>query len=190
MDNELDLEKEFEREEMPFGRKYRVGNFEVLKVTRSLGRKELNKLREEAGVPFDVRKHLSRGGLPYIIVSDISGSWSIWFVIGSIMYSFIESEIVQESDGGDLSALRNLFTMMFADTTVLGDGDYLKAKMRALKAFMNRIKVRKRGGKVVETEEEKAADDAAMEDVVKMDEALDRIRDMASQIDEPDINQL
>lgn len=125
---------------MDFGKKYRVGNFECYKITRALGKKEVTMLRDTAGVPKDVRKHLNRAGLPYIIVQSIGGGWSISFVCGSSMYRFIEFEVMNGEEGEN--ALRNLLTMMYSDTTVLGDDEYYKAKAAALKAFMERQKAK------------------------------------------------
>lgn len=127
--------------EMDFGKKYRAGNFEYFKIVRSLSRKELKSLRDAAGIPADVQKHLNRGGLPYMIVQTVGGGWSVSFVCACSMYRFIEFEAMNGDDG--TNALVNLFTMMYSDTTILGDDQYHKDKAAALKAFMERIEARK-----------------------------------------------
>lgn len=131
---------EEELKEMDFGRKYRIGNFECWKVTRALSRREVESLRDQAGVPNDVRKHLRRGGLPFLNVQSVSGGWSVSFVIGTMMYRYIELMVMSGDDGK--RSLVNLFTMMYADTTVMGDQEYWKAKAEALQAFMDRQKAR------------------------------------------------
>lgn len=125
-----------ERKEMPFGKKEKVGNFEYYKITKSLSKKELNTLRNMTDVPFDVHKHLSRGVLTYMVVNTVGGGWSLRFVIGSTMYAFIEAEWSRGEAGAN--ALRNMFTMMYTDTTVMGDNEYWKAKSEALRALMER----------------------------------------------------
>lgn len=126
---------------MDFGKKYRAGNFEYLKTVRSLSKRELRSLRDGAGIPADVQKHLRRGGLPYITVQTVGGGWSISFVCGSAMYRFIEHNAVNGGEGE--KSLYNLFIMMYSDTTVLADEEYHKAKADALKAFMGRVEAKK-----------------------------------------------
>lgn len=153
---------------MPFGEKVSVGNFYVVKITKSLSAKEQKSLREANGVPADLRKRLTRGGLPYIVVNSVSGGWSISFVAGSTMYNFIEHEYLQGEDG--IVNLHRLFTMMYADTAILGDPEYLAAKGEALKAYMER---------------QKAAEDdggEALEDVMKDEEQRAVMREMAEEI--------
>lgn len=121
---------------LPFGKKIQVGNFEVLKFTRSLSRQETANVRRRSGLPAEARKHLSRSGLPFIKVSSISGSWSIEFSAVTLMYRYID-------ETKDTDALRNFFTMFFADTTTFGDQEYWDAKGKALFAYMKRIEAKK-----------------------------------------------
>lgn len=130
--------KEEEKKEMPFGVKYRVGNFEYLKITKTLSKKEIAVMRNQMGVPEEVRKSLTRGGLPYIVVNTISGGWSLCFVCGSAMYNFIQYQNGNGETGE--KALYNLFLMMYSDTAVLGDNEYWEAKKKALDEFMGRCK--------------------------------------------------
>lgn len=165
-----------ERKEMPFGKKFRVGNYYCVKTIRSLSKKEMNELRDQSGIPVDVRKHLNRGGLPYMTVATIGGGWSVSFVCGSVMYMFIEAELLKGGDG--LNALHNLFTMMYADTTIMGDEAYWKAKSVALKGLMER-----KGESAVEAADT-AADDEVLKEVEAEHKAKAHIVEMASEIGE------
>lgn len=142
-----------ERKEIDFGKRYRVGNFEVVKITRAMGKRELEVLRNSEGIPKDVRKHLNRSGLPYILVQTLSGGWSISYVCGSSMYRFIEYELCNGDEG--MASLVNLFTMMYSDTSVLGDDEYWKDKAEALNRFIERQRA-----KSVSQEDEKSVLDA------------------------------
>ena len=51
---------------LEFGKKYRVGNFIVFKFTKTLKKKEVEHLRNQMGIPEDIRKHLQRAQLPFI----------------------------------------------------------------------------------------------------------------------------
>lgn len=128
-----------EKKEMNFGKKFRAGNFEYLKITKTLSKKEMNALRDESKIPSDVRKHLSRGGLPYIVVNTIAGSWSICFVIGTAMYNLIEHNAMMMGDTGE-KALENLFMMMYSDTAIVGDQQYWNDKAEALRGYLERTR--------------------------------------------------
>ena len=160
-----------EVKEMPFGKKFRVGNFEYLKITRVLGKKELNELRNNIGIPQSVRKNLQRGGLPYILVQAISGIWSISFACGSAMYNFIEYQNGNGETGE--KALYNLFIMMYSDTAILGDNEYWTEKKKTLDAFMKRCK---------EKEVSKEEDDKELDALRTEEEAKAAIIDMANEI--------
>jgi len=122
---------------LPFGKKVSVGNFYFVKITRALSKKELRELRDAQGIPEEIRKSLGRGGLPFIVINTVGGGWSLCFVAGSVMFNYIEYAY----STGELEPLRRLFTMMYADTSVLGDAEYIRAKGDALTAFMDRQKV-------------------------------------------------
>ena len=160
---------------MPFGKKFRIGNFEYLKINRVLGKKEVAMLRDQQGIPQSVRKHLQRGGLPNILVQAISGIWSITFACGSAMYNFIEYQNGNGEEGE--KALYNLFLMMYGDTAVLGDNEYWNDKKKALDAFMKRCKEKK-----VSKEE----DDKELDSLRTEEEAKATIIDMANEIKEND----
>lgn len=155
---------------MPFGKKVSVGNFYVVKVTRSLSAAEQKVLRAGRNVPQDVRKRLTRRGLPYIVVNSVSGGWSISYVAGSLMYNFIEHEYLSGEEG--LQSLSSLFIMLFADTSILGDAEYLKAKGDALRAFVERNKAA--AGDVDDSE--------ILEDMKRDEQAIAVIKEMADEI--------
>lgn len=121
----------------------RIGNFEVVKVTKSLTKGETRQLREQMGLSKDVNRHLlKRAGIMYIIVKDISGLWQVQYMMGSTMYSFIDASYDDDGNITDdkAASLRALFTMIYADCTVLGDAKYMEDKLTAIKAFNERVK--------------------------------------------------
>lgn len=162
-----------EIKEMPFGKKVRVGNFEYIKITKSLSRREVMTLRNEAKIPSEVQRHLRRGGLPYIMVNTISGSWSICFVCGCLMYNLIESNYFRGEDG--TKALTSLFLMMYSDTAVVGDAEYWRDKGEAFRAFMNRRKA---------DEVSKEDNDKELEALRVEEEAKAAIVEMAKEVED------
>lgn len=100
--------------QLEHGKKARVGNYEVLKYSKSLSKKELKQLREGATdeLPAAVKECLQRSSLSYIKVSTISGSWSVEFVVGTTMYD-------AESLFHSVISLGNVSTTFKSYTTVL-----------------------------------------------------------------------
>jgi hypothetical protein len=179
------MEKEITLE---FGKKYRVGNFIVFKHNRVLRRSEVEQLRNQMGIPEDLRKHLQRAQLPYIKVEALSGIWAVQFCCNTNMYMFIDHVLAQaikaDEEGivpehNSLTDFAHFFTMFFTDTTVLGDSIYTADKANALKAYMERNKA---FAGAQETQDEKAADDAILEEVKKDEEAKATIIDMANAV--------
>ena len=76
---------------MDFGKKLYCGNFVVTKKSRSLSKHELKELRDKEGIREDVRKHLTRGSLPYICVETVGGGWKVEFGIGTTMFEAIDA---------------------------------------------------------------------------------------------------
>ena len=178
-----------ERKTMEFGRRYQVGNYTVMKRVRALNKRELGILRTQAGIPADVQKHLQRGGLPYIIVETVSGSWSMFWVCGLAAYAMIDRmlplAVEHEEDPSDgyegmtVADFAHLFNMWYTDTNVMGDEEYQKAKAEAFRAYMERLEASRE-----ETPEEKAEDDKVLEGLRADEEAKATIVDMAEQIRE------
>lgn len=130
---------------MEFGKKVKVGNFYLLKYSKSLSSKELSKLRDAADVPAEVRKYLSRGSLPYIKVSTVTDSWSVEFVMGMNMFNVLDGvKVVHDGEGvyqlygTEECDVHSLLVTMFADTTTLGDIEYNVAKQKLLSEYIDR----------------------------------------------------
>ena len=171
------MEEKKELQTIPFGKKLRVGNFSVLKYTKSLNKAELKELRNDAGIPQDIQKHLQRGGLPFIKIEAISGIWAIEYCVGTSVYKYIDEQLCDQT----MLTFLHLFTTWFTDTATSGDEKYLEDKARAMAGFMERIKARKAGE---ETAEEKSEDDKILEEVKADEEAKATILDMAQKIKE------
>lgn len=124
---------------MLFGKRYRVGNYTVIKYNRTLRKQEVSALRSQMGIPADVRKSLQRAQLPYIRVEAVSGLWAVEFCCNTAVYRLIDERL---GEGGMQSEVifAHLFNMWFMDTTVPGDEEYQEAKAEALKGFMERKK--------------------------------------------------
>lgn len=155
--------------ELQFGKNVKVGNFVVQKFTKSLSKKELKAMRSAAGIPADVQEHLQRAKLPYIKVSTVSGSWSVEWVIGSMMYRAIEAVPVARDAEGNLlyygNGYKNLyaiFNAMFTDTCTVGDFEYQKAKQELMEAYLERATAAAKDEPTAEdeAESEKDADEA------------------------------
>ena len=124
---------------MEFGKKLYCGNFVVTKKSRSLSKQELKELRE------DVRKHLTRGSLPYMCVETVGGGWKVEFGIGTTMFEAIDALSMVRDEKGDWRThgtegknAEAIFTGMFVDTTVVGDAEYQAAKMKAMTEYIDR----------------------------------------------------
>lgn len=167
-----------------FGKKYRVGNFWVMKFNRTLRKSEVAELRDMIGIPSDIRKSLQRSQLPYIKVSAISGIWSVEFCCNNVMFRFIDELLAKAVEaeengvvleGSSVADFAHMFNMFYTDTCVLGDSIYMADKANALKAFMSRQQA-------VEISEEE--DRRILDDMKADEEAKATILDMASHIGE------
>lgn len=170
-----------ENNKIPFGKKLRVGNFYVLKHTKSIDKNELKRWRTAKGIPVEIQRTLSRGGLPYIKVSTISENWSVELACTQRMYMVIDSQHTEMGvfTNESVTNLKNLFTMWYADTCLIGDNEYLKDKGNAIKAFMDRQKAKEI------TKEEEA--DILKEEETKL-KAEENLKDMADKINKEDNN--
>ena len=143
-----------EIKKMEFGKKYGVGNFVVFKINKALRKSEVAMLRNQMGIPEDMRKHLQRASLPYIKVEAISGVWAVEFCCNTSMFHMID-EMLGENTEEYVTTLHHIFNMWFMDTTVPGDKEYQEAKALALKGFMERCKAKE----VSDEEDKKILDD-------------------------------
>lgn len=130
---------------LEFGKKVSVGNYSILKYSKNLSKSEIKKLRESEKAPKDTWVYLSRGTLPFIKVSTVSGSWSVEFVIGTTMYEALDRlHVVMDNEGNRLlygvekKNTEAIFVSMLADTTTVGDYEYQVAKMKLLSEYLER----------------------------------------------------
>lgn len=151
--------------ELPFGKRVSIGNYVVLKYTKSLGKKELKSLRSAANIPSEVKKYLRRDSLPFIKVSTVSGSWSIEWCMGMGMYNAIdEIPVAKDGDGNIVyygNGYHNLYTLLnnwFCYTTTVGDFEYQKATTKAMEEYIDRAS--NAAVQDATTEEDEAAADA------------------------------
>lgn len=159
---------------LPFGKEFRVGNFKVVKIKRTLTKRQMKALHEEAGFPEEMLKTKKAIGLPVIKVSAISGIWGIEFAPPSTMFLFLDTRDMYEE--GDKYGLLNLFTSWYADTAIIGDEEYIQGKAELIKAFVSRQKREN-------SEEEDAKDAKAIEEMqiteeahTKMTEAVEELK--------------
>lgn len=175
---------------LPFGKKVQVGNYTVLKHTKVLTGQQMRELRESKDIDPEVRRQLSRAGLPYIKVEAISRIWSVEFCCNTAVYMFIDRVLPlailadaekREPEFESLADFAHLFGMWMTDTCVQGDSIYYADKGKALQALIERQKAT--AGKE-ETAEEKAADDKILDELRKDEEAKATIIDMTNRIHE------
>lgn len=125
------------KKSLQFGKKYKVGNFFVLKYNRVLSKGEVKELRTQLGIPADERKKLQRAQMPYIKVEAVSGVWSIYYCCNTTVFRMID-EMLGAGGEKNETFLAHLFNMWFTDTIVAGDEEYFVDKAKAFKAFMER----------------------------------------------------
>lgn len=175
---------------LPFGKKIQVGNYTVLKYTKTLTKNQLKQIRESKDISPEVQKQLSRAGLPYIKVEAISQIWAIEFCCNTGVYLFIDRVLPlallaeqekRKPEFESIADFAHLFGMWMTDTCVQGDSIYYADKGNALKALIERQKA---SANKEETPEEKAADDKVLDEVKKDEEAKATIVDMAQHVKE------
>ena len=132
--------------ELPFGKRVMCGNYYVLKHTKSLTKKEIEKLRNAQNIPNDVRKYLTRGVLPVITVSTVTDSWRIEFVAGMGVYEAIaEIPIAMDSEGNytyygaGYTNLGNIINGWYAYTSTVGDEEYQADVIKAMQSYLSRM---------------------------------------------------
>ena len=130
---------------MDFGKKYRLGNYFVTKVSRSLGKKELKQLRDGKGIPESVRKLLSRGSLPYVKVEAISGVWAVEWCAGTEMYNLFDGILASRQADEELEGLALVVARMHTLCSIVGDKEMNVGINNALNGYLDRIKADKEG---------------------------------------------
>lgn len=179
------MEEKKELMTLPFGKNVSVGNYVVVKKSRSLSKREVKILRDQQGIPAEVQKNLQRGSLPVIVVQSVSGSWSVSFVCGMSVYALLDNElpkaVSQEEDpqedynGTRITDFAHLFNMWYMDTCVVGDPSYQEDKAKAFKAMMERQKA---------VELSKEEDDKILDEVKAEEDAKATILDMSAKLNE------
>lgn len=191
---------------LPFGRQQQVGNYLVLKYTKTLSAKELKILRMSSGAAQVAKErgiNLGRGGVPYIKVSTVGGEWEIHFAANTTMFHYIDSRFTWkdgkcELDNESRKALYSLFLLFYGDTTIFGDAEYIENKGLCLKDFLERKKAlggpaaNATGTVAGDTQpktavectgkaDDKAEDDAIIADMKKVEEAKANIIEMGKE---------
>lgn len=178
------------RKTMEFGKNIRIGNYVVLKFTKSLSKSQLNGLRADNNVPADVKKRLSRAGIPYIKVEAISGIFSLTFCFNTQVFRWLDycipAALEAQERGETLSQnsvadILHVFGMWMTDVCTTGDQKYYEDKANALKALIERQKA---FAGAAETAEEKAEDDKTLEEIKADEEAKAKLREMAKELEE------
>lgn len=173
---------------LPFGKTIKTRHFTVLKFSKSLSKKEVASLRED--IPAEIKKHLQRGSLPFIKISDIAGTWGVEFSVGTSMYSMLDvcvpvvvgDHYEYSKDNGDI--IEAVAQLMYADTSLPGDAEYIAGKLKLRNEYLAR-EAAKRNAAADEgkTEEQlRKESDEAVQEVIDRDEHAATILEMGEHI--------
>lgn len=179
---------------LPFGKTIKTRHFTVLKFSKSLSKKEVASLRED--IPADIKKHLQRGSLPFIKISDIAGTWGVEFSVVTSMYAALDEFVpvavgdhyeFSKDDGNIIEAFAQL---MYTDTSLPGDAEYTAGKLKLRDEYIAREAARRNAASENgKTEEQlRKESDEAVQEVIDRDKHAETLLDMAEQIkkEEPD----
>lgn len=147
---------------LPFGKRLRCGNFCVEKIGRALSKADMKALRAE----MPQYKGMQRTSMPVIRVSDLQGMWRIEYAVASTMFHIFDSFEWDFFDGAYFikdETCKRLITMLFCDTTVLGDEEYIDARVKALNEFSSRVKA----PEVSDEEDEKIVESLKAMDIIE-----------------------
>ena len=171
-------------ESLEFGKIYHAGNFIIKKFTRTLTSTQMQELRDKMNIPREVQKKLQRNGLPFIKASTVSGSWSIEWVFGMSLFDTINEMPVNENGeffGVGLNNLTMILTCMFADTSVVGDMEYMAKKQDLMHEYL------KRAAKTGEpTEEEEKEFEEAADEVLRNEQHKETLLKMGKEVEDGD----
>ena len=160
---------------------YHAGNFIIKKFTRTLTGEQIRQLRDEMNIPKDIQKKLSREGLPFIKASTVSGSWSVEWAFGMSFFKAIDEMPVNQDGefyGVALDNLTMILTCMFADTSVVGDMEYMAEKQKLMHKYFDRM-----AKKGEPTEEEIKESEKAADEVLKNEEHKATLINMAKEVE-------
>ena len=173
---------------LPFGKTIKTRHCTVLKFSKSLSKKEVASLRED--IPAEIKKHLQRGSLPFIKISDIAGTWGVEFSVVTSMYAALD-KFVPVAVGGHYefskdneNIIEAFAQLMYADTSLPGDAEYTEGKLKLRDEYIAREAARRSAasdnGK---TEEQlRKESDEAVQEVIDRDKHAETILEMAEQI--------
>ena len=173
-----------ENKGLELGKIYHAGNFIIKKFTRTLTSKQMQELRDNMNTPREVQKKLQRNGLPFIKASTVSGSWSVEWVFGMSFFQAIDEMPVNENGefyGTSLDNLKMILTCMFADTSVVGDMEYMSKKQELMHEYF------KRAAKKGElTEEEVKECEEAADEVLRNEQHKETLLKMGKEVEDGD----
>lgn len=172
------------KECLEFGKIYRAGNFIIKKFTRTLTSTQMQELRDRMNIPREVQKKLQRNGLPFIKASTVSGSWSIEWVFGMSLFDAINEMPVNENGeffGVGLDNLTMILTCMFADTSVVGDMEYMSKKQELMHEYFKRA-----AKKGEPTEEEVKESEEAADEVLRNEQHKETLLKMGKEVEDGD----
>lgn len=173
-----------EQKGLELGKIYHAGNFIIKKFTRTLTKKQMLQLRDAMNIPRDIQKHLERNGMQFIKASTISGSWSVEWVFGMSHFDAINEMPVNENGeffGVGLDNLTMILTCMFADTSVVGDMEYMAKKQELMHEYF------KRAAKKGElTEEEVKECEEAADEVLRNEQHKETLLKMGKEVEDGD----
>ena len=173
-----------ENKGLEFGKIYHAGNFIIKKFTRTLTKKQMLQLRDAMNIPRDIQKRLERNGLPFIKASTVSGSWSIEWAFGMSFFDAINEIPVNENGefyGTTLDNLTMILTCMFADTSVVGDMEYMSKKQELMHEYFKRAA--KKGEM---TEEEIKESEEAADEVLRNEQHKETLLKMGKEVEDGD----
>lgn len=173
-----------EQKGLELGKIYHAGNFIIKKFTRTLTKKQMLQLRDAMNIPRDIQKHLERNGMQFIKASTISGSWSVEWVFGMSLFDAINEMPVNENGeffGVGLDNLTMILTCIFADTSVVGDMEYMAKKQELMHEYF------KRAAKKGElTEEEVKECEEAADEVLRNEPHKETLLKMGKEVEDGD----
>ena len=182
------MEEKKERPSLPFGKEIKIGNYKVLKFTKSLSKSQLKGLRADENVPAGLKKQLARTGIPYIKVEAISGIFALTFCFNTQVFRWLDYCIpaaLEAQEKGETLAqnsiadILHVFGMWMTDVCTTGDQKYYEDKAIALKALIERQKA---FAGTAETAEEKAEDDKTLEEIKADEEAKAKLVEMSKEL--------
>ena len=173
-----------EQKGLELGKIYHAGNFIIKKFTRTLTKKQMLQLRDAMYLPRAILKHFERNGMQFLMDSTISGSWSVEWVFGMSLFDAINEMPVNENGeffGVGLDNLTMILTCMFADTSVVGDMEYMAKKQELMHEYF------KRAAKKGElTEEEVKECEEAADEVLRNEQHKETLLKMGKEVEDGD----